>query len=89
MYSITTTIIKWGNSGIGLPKEVLQAALMVENEPIELIADETGIRIQKVKRLIPFLTFLRIIRMNISRPSGRLEPLSEKKYFNALYATSG
>lgn len=52
MFSMTTTIKKWGNSqGIRLSKEVLQAALLDENEAVELIADETGIRIQKVQKI--------------------------------------
>jgi antitoxin MazE len=49
MYSIKTKIKKWGNSqGVRLPKAVLKAALMDENEDVEIIADEAGIHIKKV-----------------------------------------
>ena len=52
MYSMTTTIKKWGNSqGIRLPKKALRAARLDENEAVELVADETGIHIQKVHKI--------------------------------------
>ena len=52
MVRMTTTIQKWGNSqGLRLPKEILKAALFSENEAVELLADETGIKIQKVQKL--------------------------------------
>lgn len=52
MYVLTTTIKKWGNSlWIKLPQELLQAAHMSENKIVELIADETGIRIQKTQKV--------------------------------------
>jgi antitoxin MazE len=52
MYSMTTTIKECGNSqGIRLPKEVLQAALLDENEEVEVIADETGIHIRKAQMI--------------------------------------
>lgn len=49
---MTTTLQKWGNSqGLRLPKEILKAANFSENETVELLADETGIKIQKARKL--------------------------------------
>lgn len=52
MLQMTTRIQKWGNSqGLRLPKEALKAALFSDNETVEIIADETGIKIQKTQRI--------------------------------------
>jgi antitoxin MazE len=49
---MTTTLRKWGNSlGVRLPREILKEALFSENERVELIADKTGIRIQKIDKI--------------------------------------
>ena len=44
------TIQKWGNSqGIRLPKAVLAAAMLGENDAVEIEASEDGIVIRKVR----------------------------------------
>ena len=49
---MTTTLQKWGNSqGVRLPKEILKTAFFAGNEMVELLADETGIKIQKIRQV--------------------------------------
>jgi antitoxin component of MazEF toxin-antitoxin module len=46
---MTTTLQKWGDSVVVLlPEEILNTSRFVENETVILLADETGIKIQKV-----------------------------------------
>ncbi len=52
MHHMTTTLQKWGNSqALRLTKEVLRAAQFSDNESVEIVADETGIRIQKAQKI--------------------------------------
>ena len=52
MLHMTATLQKWGNSqALRLTKEVLKAANFSENEAVEIIADETGIIIQKTQKI--------------------------------------
>ncbi len=52
MLSMTTTLQKWGNSqALRLTKEVLRAAQFSDNESVEILADETGIRIRKAQKI--------------------------------------
>jgi len=52
MLKMTTTLKKWGNSqGLRLPKNILKEALFSENETVELLVDETGIKIQKIQHI--------------------------------------
>lgn len=45
------TIQKWGNSqGIRLPKGILAAARMQENDDVEIIADKETITLRKMRR---------------------------------------
>ena len=49
---MTTVLTRWGNSlAVRLPKEVLSEALFSENDKVELIADKTGIKIQKAEKI--------------------------------------
>lgn len=49
---MTATLQKWGNSqAVRLTKEVLKAAQFRENEVVEIIADETGIKIRKAQKI--------------------------------------
>ena len=48
MYS---SIQRWGNSNaIRIPKLILESAKLSENERVEIIADEFGIRIRPLRR---------------------------------------
>ena len=48
---MTTTIQKWGNSqAVRLPKSVLEALLLRENDQVEIIAEGDSITIKKVTR---------------------------------------
>lgn len=50
MVETTGTLQKWGNSqGLRLSKSVLDAALISENDTVEIIADKSGIRIRKAE----------------------------------------
>lgn len=52
MIRMTAKLQKWGNSqGLRIPKEILRAAMFNEDETVELIADETGIKIQKAQKI--------------------------------------
>jgi antitoxin component of MazEF toxin-antitoxin module len=49
MLKMTTTLQKWGDSVVVLlPEEILDVSRLVENETVNLLADETGIKMQKV-----------------------------------------
>ena len=46
-----TTIRKWGNSqGVRLPKALLDALFLQENDPVEVIAESESIIIRKATR---------------------------------------
>lgn len=48
---MTTTIQKWGNSqGVRLPKIILEALSLQENDPVEIIVDNESIVIKKTTR---------------------------------------
>ena len=52
MLRMTTTIQKWGNSqALRLTKDMLKAAGFGDNEPVEVLADESGIKIQKAEKI--------------------------------------
>jgi len=49
--AIQTTIQKWGNSqAIRLPRPALDAAMLQENDPVEVIAENGTITIKKATR---------------------------------------
>jgi antitoxin MazE len=49
---VNATLSKWGNSqGIRLPKSILEAASIGEDEKVEIFADKNGIRIQKAVKI--------------------------------------
>ena len=46
-----TTIQRWGNSNaVRIPKPVLESVRLRENERVEIVADDEGIRIRPLKR---------------------------------------
>ncbi|MCL2343835.1 MAG: AbrB/MazE/SpoVT family DNA-binding domain-containing protein [Firmicutes bacterium] len=46
-----TTIQKWGNSqGVRLPKVILEAVFLEENDPVEIVAENDSIIIRKPAR---------------------------------------
>ena len=48
---LTTSISKWGNGqGIRIPKNILEFLKWTESEKVEIIAENDGIKIKKIKR---------------------------------------
>lgn len=47
--TLTTSISKWGNGqGIRIPKNVLEFLKWNENEKVEIITEDNGIKIKKI-----------------------------------------
>jgi len=47
---MNTTIQKWGNSqAVRLPRPILEAALLQENDLVEIVAEDNSIIIKKVE----------------------------------------
>ena len=48
---MTTTIQKWGNSqAVRLPKQILEALFLQENDPVEIVTEKDTIIIRKATR---------------------------------------
>lgn len=79
MQRMTTTLQKWGNSrAVRLTKEILAAAQFSDNEAVEILADETGIRIQKTQKIETLDDLFRdysgdykCVEWNTGKPAGK------------------
>mgnify|MGYP001624441042 FL=1 len=74
------TIQKWGNSqGLRIPKAILDAVGLRENDRVELIQREDSIQIKRVAS-VPHRTLEERLTAFYGKPVDQIERLEEQEY---------